>query len=147
MIQPRTVADNVTRTVRDRKNNRGRRSRAGSENDITSDENYNLFDRPVTESATAWAGIEKDSLSEEHVKCCEQPVTESITVRVPDTEEPLVMRVSTITMELSELGTSACSETDISGIPVFKECVIPQCRRPVKVSTDANTQIAISDYQ
>ena len=99
MIQPRTVADYVTRTVRDRKDNRGCRSRAGSENDSISDENSNLFDRPVTESATAWAGIEKDSLSEEHVKCCEQPVTESITVRVPDTEEPLVMRVSTITMD------------------------------------------------
>ena len=53
MIQPRTVADNVTRTVRDRKDNRGRRSWGGSENDITSDENSNLFDRPVTESATA----------------------------------------------------------------------------------------------
>ena len=147
MVQPRTVADNVTRTVRDRTDNSGRRSRAGSENDITSDENSNLFDRPVTELATAGAGIETDSLSEEHVKCCEQPVTESMTARVPDTEEPLVMRVSTITMELSELGTSACSETDISDIPVFKECVIPERRRPVKVSTDANTQVVISDYQ
>ena len=57
------------------------------------------------------------------------------------------MRVSTITMELSELGTSACSETDISDIPVFKECVIPERRRPVKVSTDADTQVVISDYQ
>ena len=132
MFQPRTVADNVTRTVRGRKDNRGRRSRAGSEYDITNDENYNLFDRPVTESAMAWAGIDKDTLSEEHVKCCEQPVTESITVRVPDTEEPLVMRVSTITMELSEVGTSACSETDLGDIPVFKESVIPERRRPVK---------------
>ena len=147
MVQPRTVADNVTRTVRDMTDNRGRRSRAGSENDITSDENSNLFDRPVTELATAWAGIETDSLSEEHVKCCEQPVTESMTARVPDTEEPLVMRVSTITMELSELGTSACSETDISDIPVFKECVIRERRRPVKVSSDANTQVVISHYQ
>ena len=121
MVQPRTVADNVTRTVRDRTDNSGRRSWAGSENGIISDENSNLFDRPVTELATAGAGIETDSLSEEHVKCCEQPVTESMTARVPDTEEPLVKRVSTITMEL---GTSACSETDISDIPVFKECVI-----------------------
>ena len=45
MVQPRTVADNVTRTVMDRTDNRGRRSRAGSENDITSDGNSNLFDR------------------------------------------------------------------------------------------------------
>ena len=147
MVQPRTVADNVIRTVRDRTDNRGRRTRPGSENDISSDEDSNLFDRAVTESATAWAGSETDSLSEEHVRCCKQPVTESITARVPDTEEPLVMRVSTVTMELSGLGTSACSETDISDIPVYKECVIPERRRPVKVSTDANTQVVISDYQ
>ena len=147
MVQPMTVADNVNRTVRNRNNNRGGWSWPGSENDITSDENSNLFDRPVTESATAGAGIETDSLSVEHVKCCEIPVTELITVRVPDTKEPLIMRVSTITTELSELGTSACSETDISDIPVFKECVIPERRRPVKVSTDADTQVVISDYQ
>ena len=132
MVQPRTVADNVNRTVRNRNNNRGRWSWPGSENDITSDENSDLFDRPVTESATAGAGIETDSFSVEHVKCCEIPVTELITVRVSDTEEPLIMRVSTITTELSELG---------------KECVIPERRRPVKVSADADTQVVISDYQ
>ena len=38
MVQPRTVADNVNRTVRNRNNNRGRWSWPGSENDITSDE-------------------------------------------------------------------------------------------------------------
>ena len=57
------------------------------------------------------------------------------------------MRVSTVTMELSELRTSVCSETDTSDIPVYKECFIPERRRPVKVSTDANTQVVISDYQ
>ena len=57
------------------------------------------------------------------------------------------MRVSTITTELSELGTSACSETDISDIPVIKECVIPERRRPVKISADAGTHVVISDYQ
>ena len=57
------------------------------------------------------------------------------------------MRVSTITTELSELGTSACSETDISDIPVIKECVIPERRRPVKISADADTHVIISDYQ
>ena len=132
MVQPRMVADNVNRTVRNRNNNRGRWSWPGSEHDITSDENSDLFDRPVTESATAGAGIKTDSFSVEHVKCCEIPVTELITVQVSDTEEPLIMRVSTITTELSEIG---------------KECVIPERRRPVKVSADADTQVVISDYQ
>ena len=146
-VQPRTVADEDIPKVRDKMDDRGRRTRTGSDKDISSDEDSNLFDRPVTESATAWAGSETDSISEEHVKCCKQPVTESVTARVPDTEEPLVMRVSTVTMELSELRTSACSETDTSDIPVYKECVIPERRRPVKVSTDANTQVVISDSQ
>ena len=56
MVQPRTVADNVNRTVRNRNNNRGRWTWPRSENYITSDENSNLFDRPVTESATAGGG-------------------------------------------------------------------------------------------
>ena len=118
--------------VRNRNNNRGHWSWPGSENDITSGENSDLFERPVTDSATAGAGIKTDSFSVEHVKCCEIPVTELITVRVSDTEEPLIMRVSTITTELSEIG---------------KECVIPERRRPVKVSADADTQVVISDYQ
>ena len=146
MVQPRMVADNVNRTVINRNNNRGRWSWPGSENNITSDENFNLVDRPVTESATAGAGIETDSFSVEHVKCGEIPVTELIPVRVLDTEEPLIMRVSTITTELSEVGTSACSETGINDIPEIKECVSPDHRRREKLSAYADTQVVISDY-
>ena len=120
MVLPRMTADNVNRTVRNRNNNRGRWSWPGSENDITSDENSNQVDRPVTELATAGAGIENDSFSVEHVKYGEIPVTKLIPVRVLDTEEPLIMRVSTITSELSEVETSAYSETDINDIPVIK---------------------------
>ena len=76
--------------------------------DITSDEDSNLFGRPVTESATAWDGGDTDNPSEVHVKCCKRPVTESVTARASDTEEPLVMKVSSVTMELSELRTSVC---------------------------------------
>ena len=57
------------------------------------------------------------------------------------------MKVSTVTMELSELRTSVCGETDTSDIPVYNECFIPDRRRPVKVSPDANTQVVISDNQ
>ena len=35
--------------------------------------------------------------------------------RASDTEEPLVIKVSSVTMELSELRTSVCDETDIPG--------------------------------
>ena len=39
-------------------------------------------------------------------------------------------------MELSELRTSVCGETDTSDIPVYNECFIPDRRRPVKVLPD-----------
>ena len=72
---------------------------------------------PVMRSATAWAGSDTDNPSGIYVKCDKQPVgilvdNESITARASDTEEPLVMMVSTVTMELSELRTSVCGETD-----------------------------------
>ena len=105
-VQPRTVADEDIPTVRDKKDNRGRRRRYGSDKDISSDEDSNLFDQPVTESATAWAGSDTDHPSGEHLKFCKRPVTESVTARAADTEEPLVMNVSTVTMELSKLRTS-----------------------------------------
>ena len=135
MVQPRTVADKDLLTVSDMKDNRGGRTRTGSDEDITSDEDSKLFGRPVTGSAMAWAGSGTDNPSGVHVKCCKQPVTESVTAQASDTEEPLVM-VSTVTMELSELRTSVCGETDTSDIPVYNECFIPDRRRPVKVSPD-----------
>ena len=54
------------------------------------------------------------------------------------------MRVSTITAELSELGTSVCSETDISDIPVIEECVIPE--RQWHVNYDLSEGIAPRTY-
>ena len=59
MVQPRTVANEDIPTVRDKIDDRGRRTRTGSDKDISSDEDSNLFDRPVTESATA--GARRDS--------------------------------------------------------------------------------------
>ena len=105
MVIPRMAADNVDRTVRNRNNNRGRCSWPGSENDITSNENSSQIDRPFTKLTTAGAGIKNDSLSVDYVKCGEIPVTKLIPVGVLDTEEQLVMRVSTITSELSAVET------------------------------------------
>ena len=43
-VQPRTVDDEDILTVGDRKDNRGRRTRIGSDKDISSDTDSNLFD-------------------------------------------------------------------------------------------------------
>ena len=55
-VQPGTVDDADFLPVEDRIDDGGRRMRIGSDKDISSDTNSNLFDRPVTESATEWAG-------------------------------------------------------------------------------------------
>ena len=125
--QPRTVDDEDIPTVGDRKVNSGRGS-----------EVIRTF--PVMK-------IRICSTSGEHVKCCKQPVAVSITARAPDTEEALVLKVSTVTMELSELRTSVWGETHTSDIPVYNEYCTPERRRPVKVSPDAHAQVVISDNQ
>ena len=73
-------------------------------------------------------------------------MTELIPVRVLDTEEQLTMRVSTITTELSEVETSACSETGINDIRVIKECASPEYQRREKLLAYADTQLIMSDY-
>ena len=72
---------------------------------------------------------------------------ESVTARAVDTEELLVMNVSTVTMELSELRERVLGETDARDIPVYKEDCTPEHRRPEKISPGAHQQVEISDNQ
>ena len=55
MVQPRTFVDENIYEVINRIDDRGGRPRTGSDQDISSDEDSNLFSRPVTGSATAEA--------------------------------------------------------------------------------------------
>ena len=104
-----------------------------------------MIDRPVTGSLPACAGTDTDSPSGIYEINNKQPVTESVTARTSDTEEPLVMTVSTVMMALSELRTSMCDDTDTGDIPIYNEYIIPDRRRPVKVLPDVNTQVVKSD--
>ena len=174
-VQPGTVADEDIPSGRDKKDNHGRRRQAGSDADISSDERSDLFDRPVTESVTAWAGSDShfpsdehskhfgrlvteamtawagsdtDFPSGEHLEFFDRPVTESMTVRAgSDTEELLVMNVSTLTIKLSELREKVLGETDTRDIPVYKEDCTPERRRPEKISPGAHVQVDRSDNQ
>ena len=105
-VQINTVTDKDIWTVSNRKDNRGGRTLTGSDEDITSVDNSKMINRPVTGSLPACAGTDTDSPSGIYVKSDKQPVTESVTARASDTEEPLVMTVSTVTMALSELRRS-----------------------------------------
>ena len=79
MVQPRTVVDEDIHEVRDKIDDRGRRTRTGSDQDISSDEDSNLSDRPVTESATAWARQDSRCPSKEYWKNFGRPVIEAMT--------------------------------------------------------------------
>ena len=115
--------------------------------DFPSEEDLEFFGRPITEPVSSWAGRDTDLHSDEHVEFSNRPVTELVTARETDTEEPLVMNVSPVFLELSELRTSVLGDTDTSGIPVYEECRTPECRNPVIVLPDAHAQLAISDNQ
>ena len=144
-VQINTVTDKDIWTVSNRKDNRGGRTLTGSDEDITSVNNSKMIDRPVTGSLPACGGTDTDSPSGIYEINDKQPVTESVAARASDTEEPLVMTISTVTMALSELRTSVCDDTDTGDIPVYNEYSIPDRRRPVKVLPDVNIQVVKSD--
>ena len=73
LVQINTVTDKDILTVSDRKDNRGGRTLTGSDEDITSEDNSKMVDRPVTGSSTAWAGTDTDSPSGIYVKSDKQP--------------------------------------------------------------------------
>ena len=146
-VIPRKAADNVNKTVGKRNNNRGRCSVPESENDTTSDENYSPIDRPFTKLTTAGAGIKIDSLGVDYAKCGEIPVTKLIPVRILDTDEHLVIRVSTITAELSVVETSLYGESDINESPVVQEYVCPERRRRDDLSAYVDTRLLVKNYQ
>ena len=75
----------------------------------------------------------------DYAKCGEIPVTKLIPVGVLDTDEHLVLRVSTITAELSGVETSSYSETDINDSPVVQEYVCPERRRRDDLSAYVDT--------
>ena len=108
---------------------------AGSDTDLPSDEHSEFFDRPVTDSVTAQIGSYTDFPNGEHSEFVDRrvtesvtaqaesdtsfpsgedseffdrPVTESVTARAADTVQILVIHVSTVTTEQSEL-----SDTDV----------------------------------
>ena len=70
-----------------------------------------------------------------------------MTARAVDTEELLVMNVSTVTIELSELRERVLGEPDTRDIPVYKEDCTPERRRQEKISPGAHVQVDRSDNQ
>ena len=122
-------------------------ARAGSDTYFHSDEYSEFFGRPVAESVTARAGSDTDFPSGEHSEFFDRPVTELVTARAADTEQILVMNVSTVTTEQSELREMVLGETDKRGIPVYSIECAPERRQPENISPGALRQVEMSNNQ
>ena len=96
---------------------------------------------------TAWAGSDTVFPSDEHSEFSDRPVTESVTARATNTFEILVVNVSTVVTEQSELREIGLCETDKRGIPVYREKCVPERQRPRNTSPGALQQMEMSNYQ
>ena len=67
-----------------------------------------------------------------------------MTARAADTEEILVMNVSTVATEQSELREMVLGETDKRGIPVYSVECTPERRRPENISAGALQHVEMS---
>ena len=70
-----------------------------------------------------------------------------MTARTADTEKILVMNVSTIATENSELRTIVSGKTDKRGIPVYSVECTPESRHPEKISAGALQHVETSNKQ
>ena len=122
-------------------------SRAGIDTDFPRDEHSEFFGRPVTESVTAQAGSDTDFPNGEYSEFVDRPVTKSVTAWAADTENILVMHMSTVATENSELRTIVSGETDKRGIPEYSVECTPESRHPEKISAGALQHIEMSNKQ
>ena len=118
---------------------------SGSNTDFPKGEYSEIADRP--ESVTARAGSDTDFPSGEHSEFFDRPVTESVTARAADTEQIIVMNVSTVTTEQSELRGMVLGETDKRDIPVYSIECAPERRQPENISIGALRQVEMSNNQ
>ena len=122
-------------------------ARDGSDTDFSSSEHSEFVDQPVTESVSVRAGSDTDFHSDEHSEFLDRPVTESVTARATDTFETLVVNVSTVVTEESELREMGLCETDKRGIPAYREKCVTESQWPRITSPVAFQQMDMSNYQ
>ena len=141
------TADDTNRTVRNGNNNCVQYSAPENGNDTKSDGNLGPVGRAKSKFTTTEAGIETDSLGVDYAKCDKIPVTKMIPVGVLDTDEHLVMRVSTITTEVSGLETSSYINDAMNDSPRIQECVCPERRRRDELSAHVDIQLLVDNNQ
>ena len=114
-------------------------SAAGNGNDDNSDVNSGPVGQAKSELTTTEAGIEIDSLGVDYSKYDEIPVAKRMLAGVLDTNEHLVMRVSMITAEVSQVDTSS----DCNDSPGIQECVWPEHGKRDDLSAHMDLQLLV----
>ena len=83
----------------------------------------------------------------EYSECFDRPVTESVMARAADTEVILVMNVSTVATEQSELRTLVLCKTDKQSTPVNGAELTPERQRPENILPGALRQVKMRNNQ
>ena len=83
----------------------------------------------------------------EYSECFDRPVTESVMARAADTEVILVMNVSTVATEQSELRTLVLCKTDKQSTPVNGAELTPERQRPENILPGALRQVKLRNNQ
>ena len=95
-------------------------ARDGSVTDFPGNEGSEFFDRPVMESVSVRAGFNTDYDSDKQSAFLDRPAKESVTARATDPFQTLVVNVSIVVKEESELRGMGLCETDKRDIPVIR---------------------------
>ena len=127
-LQLTTDAEEDVPSCRDKKENYGPQMRAESDTDYPSI-------------------IPVDLNCGEYSECFDRPVTESVMARAADTEVILVMNVSTVATEQSELRTLVLCKTDKQSIPVNGAELTPERQRPENILPGALRQVKMRNNQ
>ena len=86
-----------------------------------SNEHSEFVDRPVTESVSVWAGFDTDYDTDEQSAFLDRPAKESVTARVSPPFRTVVVNVSIVVTEESELRGMVLCETNKRETPVIRE--------------------------
>ena len=127
-LQLTTDAEEDIPSCRDKKENYGPQMRAESDTDFPSI-------------------IPVDLNCGQYSECFDRPVTESVMARAADTEVILVMNVSTVATEQSELRTLVLCKTDKQSIPVNGAELTPERQRPENILPGALRQVKMRNNQ
>ena len=127
-VQPRTVADEDIPKVRDKMDDRGRRTRTGSDKDISSDEDSNLFDRPVTESATAWDRRDSQGPSKEYWNNVGRQVKEAMTEMTRNDANISGDNYPEFVKQIARETMRAWAENNAEPVEQRASCQVPGCQ-------------------